>query len=198
MQCSKGEVEKLMENQSKYDPNRKTVGAIYRDAALACKPGETVEAGDLSRELMKSLVDDLNDAIASKPYGNKPFYITVHESKDLMMPRAIRRRMINTRYRPFPEDDTVVFYVEPETNLVEFCWELPHRTVMQNRLNNPDLYEIEEIRQIKAYLNEDYWHFGFRKNEMGNWEPNPHFKDKKLEAQKPKIYQSNLFLPIGF
>ena len=43
-----------MENQSKYDPDRKTVGAIYRDAALAVKPGETVENGDLTRELQSS------------------------------------------------------------------------------------------------------------------------------------------------
>ena len=187
-----------MENQSSYDPNRKTIGAIYRDSAATAKEGDFVEAGDLSRELMKSLVDDLNDSIASNPYGNNPFYITIHESKDLMMPRAIRRRMINTRYRPFPEDDTVVFYVEPETNLVEFCWELPHRTVMYNRINNEWLYEKEEVTQIKAYLNEDYWHFGFCKDEMGNWKPNPHFKDKKLEVPKAKVHQSNLFLPIGF
>lgn len=186
-----------MENQSKYDPERKTVGAIYRDAALACKEGETVEAGDLSRELMKSLIDDINDCIASMPYGKKPFYITIHESKDMLMPRAIRRRMVTTLYRPFPEDDTVVFYVEPETNLVEFCWSLPHRTVMYNRLNNEWLYEKEEVQQIKAYLNEDYWHFGFRKDEMGNWKSNPYFKDKKMEAPKPKVHQSNLLLPIG-
>src|SRR4029077_7012093 len=105
----------VMENQSKYDPNRKTVGAIYRDAAATAKEGDYVEAGDLSRELMTSLVVDLNECISSKPYGNKPFYISIHESKDLMMPRAIKRRMITTKYRPFPEDDTVVFYVEPET-----------------------------------------------------------------------------------
>lgn len=187
-----------MENQSKYDPNRKTVGAIYRDAAATAKEGDFVEAGDLSRELMNSLVVDLNETIASKPYGNKPFYITIHESKDLLMPRAIRRRMITTKYRPFPEDDTVVFYVEPETNIVEFCWELPHRTVMNNRLNNEWLYEPEEVKQIKAYLNEDYWQFGFCKDSMGNWKANPNFKDRKMEAPKPKVHQSNLFLPVGF
>lgn len=185
-----------MENQSRYDPNRKTVGAEYIDASKSAKPGDYIEAGDLSRELMKSLVDDLNDCIASMPYGKKPFYITIHESKDLMMPRAIKRRMITTRYRPFPEDDTVVFYVEPETNLVEFCWSLPHRTVMYNRLNNEWLYEKEEVQQIKAYLNEDYWHFGFCKDEIGRWKPNPYFKDKKMEAQKPKVFNHGLWLPM--
>ena len=187
-----------MENQSKYNSERKTIGAIYRDAALSCKEGETVECGDLTRELMNSLVYDINETVASMPYGNRPFYITVHENKDLMMPRAIKRRMITTKYRPFPEDDTVVFYVEPESNKVEFCWSLPHRTLMHNRLNNEWLYEKEEVTQIKAFLNEDYWHFGFCKDESGNWKPNPHYQDKKMEVPKPKIYQSNLFLPIGF
>ncbi len=186
-----------MENQSQYNPDRKTVGAIYRDAALAVKSGETVEAGDLTRELQSSLVCDLNETIQSKPYDNKPFYITVHEKKDLMMPRCILRRMVTTKYRPFPEDDTIVFYVEPEINKVEFCWCLPHLSEMNNMLNNVGLYENEMITQIKAYKNEDYWHFGFCKDEMGNWKPNNHFKDKKMEPRKAKIHKSNLFLPIG-
>lgn len=187
-----------MENQSRYNPDRKTVGAIYRDAALAVKEGEYVENGDLTRELQKSLVDDLNETIKSMPYGKKPFYITIHEKKDLQMPRAILRRMLTTRYRPYPEDDTIVFYVEPETNLVEFCWCLPHWSEMDNMLNNVGLFEPEMIQQIKAWKNFDLWHFGFCKDEMGNWKPNPHFKDKKLEVPKPKVHQSNLFLPIGF
>ena len=187
-----------MENQSKYDPNRKTVGAIYRDAALAVKEGETVEVGDLTRELQSSLVCDLNDTIESKPFGDRPFYITVHEKKDLLMPKAFLRRMITTKYRPFPEDDTIVFYVEPETNKVEFCWCLPHWSEMQNMLNNISLYEPEMIQQIKAYKNFELYHFGFCKDMMGNWIPNLNWKDKKLEAKKVKIEQSNLFLPIGF
>jgi len=60
------------------------------------------------------------------------------------------------------------------------------------------LFPSHDREQIKAYLNEDYWHFGFCKDEMGHWIANPHFKDKKLEKQKPKVQQSNLFLPIGF
>lgn len=187
-----------MENQSKYDPNRKTVGAIYRDAALACSPGEFVENGDLTRELIKSLVDDINDCIASMPYGNKPFYITVHEKKDLQMPRAILRRLVTSRYRPYPEDDTVVFYVEPENNLVEFCWCLPHWSSMDNMLNNESLYEPEMIREIKAWKNMDLWHFGFCKDPMGNWMANPHFKDKKLDQYKPKPQKANLFVPVNY
>lgn len=187
-----------MENQSRYDPTRKTVGGMYIDAAKNAKQGDFVEAGALGSELMTSLVVDLNETIASCPYGQKPFYICVHESKDLLMPRCIKRRMITTKYRPFPEDDTVVFYVEPETNKVEFCWSLPHRTLMYNRVNNAWLYEPQEVQQIKAFLNEDYFHFGFCKDEMGHWKANPHYKDKPLENQKAKVHESNLFLPIGF
>jgi len=187
-----------MENKSWYDPDRKTVGAIYRDAALACKEGATVENGDLTRELQKSLVDDINDCINSLPFGKKPFYITVHEKKDLQMPRAILRRLITTRYRPYPEDDTIVFYVEPETNIVEFCWCLPHWSEMDNMLANESLFESEMIQQIKAWKDFNLWKFGFCKGDMGQWIANPNYKDKKMEATKQKIVKTNLFLPIGF
>lgn len=182
-----------MENESKYDPNRKTVGAIYRDAAMSVKPGETVEAGDLIRELQSSLVCDLNETIESKPYEGRDFYITVHEKKDLAMPRCILRRMLTTLYRPFPEDDTIVYSVKPKLNDVRFCWCLPHWSEMDNILNNAGLFEPEMVRQIRAFKNEDYYTFGFTKCPMGNWIPNLNWEDKKLEENKVKIERSNLF-----
>lgn len=187
-----------LENQSKYDPTRKTVGAIYRDAALSGKVGETIEAGSLVSELMSSLVCDLNDVIESNPYEGRPFYITVHEKKDLLMPRAFLRRMVTTKYRPFPEDDAIVYSVMPSTNRVEFCWCLPHWSEMDNILNNATLYDVELVRQIKAFKNEDYFHFGFCKDAMGHWIPNLNWKDKSLEQNKIKIEQGSLFLGMGF
>ena len=154
----------MASNQSLFDPSRKNVGAIYRDVAI--KNTETsVVNGDLTHELMKSLVDDLNGTIASNPYDGQPFYITVYEKKDLMMPRAILRRLYTTRYRPYPEADTVVFKVEPRSNTVEFCWCLPHKNEMSNMLENPTLYNKQMLSDIRAWIAEDLPHFGFKKAE---------------------------------
>lgn len=169
-----------MENQSKYDPSRKTVGAIYRDAALN-NTDEYVTNGDLTNELMSSLVTDLNETIESKPYGDKPFYICVHEKKDLQMPRCILRRMITTLYRPYPEDDTLVFSVNPVSNEILFCWCLPHWSEMDNVLANPNLHDKNYVAEIKAWKNIDLYHFGFVKDENGEWIAALNWKDKPMK-----------------
>lgn len=176
-----------MDHQSMYDPTRKTVGAIYREAQLNNKE-DRIEVGDMSRELMSSLVCDLNDTIKSNPHQDRPFYITVHESKDLQMPNMIRRRMLTSVYRPYPEDDTVVFWVNPKTNQVKFCWCLPHWSEMENILANANLFEKEHIEEVRAWKRVDLYFFGFRKDEMGNWTPNEHWKgDKDLTNAENKI-----------
>src|SRR5271165_2305003 len=139
-----------MLNTSLYDPTRKTVGAIYNEAQTSSHDN-SVQNGDLTRELQKSLVDDINETIKSNPYQGKSFYITVHEKKDLQMPRAILRRMITTKYRPYPEDDTIVFYVDPLLEKVEFCWCLPHWSEMDNMLANEWMFDKEMIADIKAW-----------------------------------------------
>ncbi|HEY3527483.1 MAG TPA: hypothetical protein VGK47_14905 [Nitrososphaeraceae archaeon] len=154
----------MANNQSTIDPSRKTVGAIYRDASINNKEAFVVN-GDLTHELMKSLVDDLNNTIASNPFDGKEFYITVYEKKDLLMPRAILRRLYVTKYRPYPEDDTVVFYVEPKSNTVRFCWCLPHVNEMNNMLANEGLYNQEMIQDIQAWKRHDLKHFGFNQVE---------------------------------
>lgn len=175
-----------MENQSKYDPSRKTVGAIYREAQLYGDHSK-IEAGDMTREVMSSLVDDLNDTIKSNPYDGKSFYITVHEKKDLQMKNALLRRMLTSLYRPYPEDDTVVFYVDNLINQVYFCWCLPHWSDMDNMLSNSNLFDKQMISRIKAWKNVDLYHFGFTKDSEGNWMPNPHYKD---EIMKPKLIET--------
>lgn len=175
-----------MENKSKYDPSRKTVGAMYIDAQNA-KHDEFVTNGDLTAELKSSLVCDLNETIESNPHNGRDFFITVHEKKDLQMPRAILRRIITTLYRPYPEDDTIVFHVNMATNEVKFCWCLPHWSEMENMLANEDLFDKEMIGQIKAWKNLDLSHFGFGKDEMGNPVANPHYKgDRKLTEYKKR------------
>lgn len=172
---------------SRFDPTRKTVGAIYNDAQIE---GEKhVEVGDMTRELMSSLVVDLHETIDSQPHPGKEYYILIHEKKDLQMPRAIHRKIVAMPFRPYPEDDTIVFKVSP-VDEVSFCWCLPHSSEMQNMVNNEELFDKNMIEQVKAYFRVDLWHFGFRKDMMGNWEVNPHFIDKKLDEfsyRGPKI-----------
>lgn len=165
-----------MENQSAFDPTRKTVGATYLEAAYKNKD-KFVEAGDLSRELAKSLVDDLNDTIKKKPYGDRAFYITVWERKDLQMKKAIKRSLYTTLYRPWPEDDTVVYYIDPKKGIAEFCWCLPHHTDMPNVINNSEQYPKDYVEDVRAWKNFNLGHFGFHFMKEGAWA----VTDKEIE-----------------
>lgn len=171
-----------MKNQSQYDPSRKTVGAIYKDLQENSK-GEFITVGDMTNELMSSLVEDLNETIidGSKEFQGKEFYITVHEKKDLQMKTCMLRRMLKTKYRPYPEDDTMVFHVEPSNNKIEFCWCLPHHTEMDNILANPNLFDKNLVNEIKAWKRVDLYYFGFVKDPMGNWMANPNRKDHSMD-----------------
>jgi len=147
---------------SKIDPTRNTVGSIYREAALN-NTDEYVINGDLTHELMKSFVFDLNETIASDPFDGREFYITVYEKKDLQMNRAILRRLYKSLYRPYPEADTVVFYVNPKTNKVKFCWCLPHQHQMDDVLMNFTLYDKNYVSDVQAWKAVNLKHFGFDK-----------------------------------
>lgn len=151
-------------HQSRIDPTRKTVGAIYNEAQKNNTDAYVIN-GDLTHELTNSLVDDLNKTIASNPFDGKPFYITVYEKKDLQMKKALLRRLYVTKYRPYPEDDTVVFYVEPRSNNVKFCWCLPHSSEMDNILMNFLHYDKNLVADIRAWKAENLEHFGFRQKE---------------------------------
>ena len=183
-----------MQNQSRFDASRKTVGAIYRDAQMSSHDPYVINE-DLTAVMMSSLVEDLNETICdgTKDYDGKPFYITVHERKDLQMKRALQRKMIKRTMRPYPEDDTVVFYVDPRINDVRFCWCLPHWSEMDNMLNSHELYDHELIEEIRAWKRVDLHHFGFMKDEMGNWQPNPNWKDKEMGEQKIRVRKIHTF-----
>lgn len=193
-----------MENQSKYDPTRKTVGAIYRDAQMH---GEKtpITVGDLANELKSSLVEDLNAELEEFPrqkehaqFDKRPYFITIHESKDMAMPRALRRRILRTLYRPYPEDDTLVFWRNEDRSEIRFCWQLPHWTEMDNMLASQELWELNQsdhdyLTLIKAWKNVDLHHFGFMKDEIGNWRPNPHWEDKLMSKTAGQVKIINPF-----
>jgi hypothetical protein len=177
--------------------DRDTVGTIYQNAQFSGE--KQVITGDMNYELRKSLVDDLNETIiiATKEFESIPFYITVHEKKDLQMKSAILRRMIKTKYRPYPEDDTLVFYINPVHNEVYFCWCLPHWSEMDNILANHNLYEYTEsdrqyVARIRDWKNMRLEYFGFCKNAEGNWMANPNYLGDELLKKQEGVKPSNI------
>jgi hypothetical protein len=185
--------EGILEKKLKIDPtksrfaDRDTVGKMYRDAQINNRE-DKITVGDLTNEILSSLVEDLNDTIDSKPYDNKrPYYICIVDKKDLMMKRAIIRSIQTTVYRPWPEDDTTVFYIDPVLNEVRFCWCIPHNTEIFNIIANENLYDADLVAKLKAWRKVDLYHFGFRKNDKGEWEGNPAAirNDQLLSINKP-------------
>lgn len=171
----------LDKNRSLYDPSRNTVGAIYRSAQMS--NAAPVIIGDMTNELSKGLVEDINDALSAPRKTDEPFFLMVHEKKDLQMKSAILRRMLFFNYRPWPEDDTTVFWKNPKTQEVRFCWSLPHWSEMDNVLMNEDQFEPEFISQIKAWKAYDLRPFGFYYHPKEKWIPNPKWKDKRIDSK---------------
>src|SRR5437762_763548 len=112
--------------------DRETVGTIYRDAQINGE--KNVIVGDITYELRKSLVEDLNDTIfvGRQEFEERQFYIIVYEKWDYQMQKAFVRRLIKREKRPYPEADTSVYKVIPNEDKVYFCWDLPHRNQMLN------------------------------------------------------------------
>lgn len=165
--------------------DRETVGTI---AIRAAQTRERVQVGDMARELMPQLVFDLNEAIAANPFDGRPYYIVIHEKKDLLLKNMIPRRVLRQEYRPYPEENTQVYWTDPKSQETLFCWCLPHRTEFPNILNNASRYEKEYIKDIIAYSKERLDHFGFYKAGMKDdktpiYYPIPGFKDRKLRGK---------------
>jgi hypothetical protein len=180
-----------MENQSHIDPTRKTVGSIYRDAQMHGERGVVI--GDVNHEIKKDLVKDINEAIemGEKEMNGKPFYLAIYEKYDLMLKKGLVRIRKITKYRPYPEQDSMVFHVYPG-GTVYFCWELPHRSQMMNVMMNPDLYDPEYVQTLKRWENIQLEYFGFKKDDEGNWIENELFRGDHLlgttqAEKKPKI-----------
>ena len=173
-----------MENQSRYDPSRPTVGHIYRE--INSRPAtEHILVGDMCNEMMKGLVEDINDGIQLRPFkdqGDPPWYIMIHEKRDLQMPNSFLRRILHFKKRPWPEDDTTVFWHNPQTLETRFCWSLPHHAEMTNIIANENLFHPDLVSEVKAWKRFDLTFFGFTKDVMGNYVPNPRWKDRPLEA----------------
>lgn len=173
-----------MTNQSNFDPTRKTVGSIYRDAQIHGEKGVII--GDVNHEIKKDLVKDINEAIEEgvKAMDGKPFYLAIYEKYDLMLKRGLVRIRKITKYRPYPEQDSMVFHVYPGGD-VYFCWELPHRTQMMNILMSPDLFDPEYVQMLKRWENIQLEYFGFKKDDEGFWIENDMFRGDPLIGAAP-------------
>lgn len=176
---------KRIPGKSLYDPTRDTVGKIYRDAQLNSHE-DIILVGDMSKGLISSFVDDVNDALKEYDKKEKPYYLMIHEKKDLQMKQAILRRMLYFGYRPWPEDDTVVFWKNPKTQELRFCWALPHWSEMDNILTNPHNYAKEYVFQIKSWKKYNLRPFGFYYDNVEQWIPNPKWKDRLIEEYGKK------------
>jgi len=167
--------------QSKIDPTRNTVGSIYREAQINGEKGVVI--GDVNHEIKKDLVTDINEAIEigmkDDELKGKPFYLALYEKYDLMLKRGLVRIRKITKYRPYPEQDMMLFHVYPNGDIY-FCWELPHRSQMINIVMNPGLYPHEQVEQIKRWENLQLEYFGFTKDEMGNWVENMFYRGDSL------------------
>lgn len=168
-----------MEYQSKIDPTRQTVGSIYRDAQINGERGVVI--GDVNHEITKDLVKDINEAIeqGTKEMDGKPFYLAIYEKYDLMLKRGLVRIRKVTKYRPYPEQDMMCFHIYPGGDIY-FCWELPHRSQMMNILMSPDLFDPARVEMIKRWENLQLEHFGFTKDEEGNWVENKLYRGDSL------------------
>lgn len=180
-----------MDFKSKIDPSRNTVGSIYRDAQINGEKGVVI--GDVNHEIKKDLVTDINEAIeqGEKEMGGKPFYLAIYEKQDLMLKKGLVRIRKITKYRPYPEQDSMVFHVYPG-GTVYFCWELPHRSQMLNILMSPGLYDQAQVDQIRRWENLQLEYFGFTKDENGNWVENMLYRGDYLmgsqdKKEKPKL-----------
>lgn len=180
-----------MEFRSNIDKTRETAGKIYRDAQINGEKGVII--GDVNHEIKKDLVKDINEAIIAgeKEMNGKPFYLAIYEKYDLMLKRGLVRIRKITKYRPYPEQDSMVFHAYPGGD-VYFCWELPHRSHMMNILMNPDLYDPEYILRLKRWENIQLEYYGFKKDDDGNWVENELYRGDTLlgapaPEKKPKV-----------
>lgn len=182
-----------MDLTSKIDPSRNTVGSIYRNAQIHAETGVVI--GDVNHEIKKDLVKDINEAIemGQKEMENKPFYLAIYEKYDLMLKKGLVRIRKITKYRPYPEQDSMVFHVFPGES-VYFCWELPHRSQMLNILMNPDLYDRKQVDMIRRWENLQLEHFGFTKDENANWVENKLYRGDFLLGSQDGEKQVKILL----
>lgn len=164
-----------------FDPTRDTVGKIYRDLQMHGDHSPVI-VGDLAHEFTKDLVYDINEALCAPCENDEPFYLIMVEKWDLQMPKEMSRTFTRQNWRPWPENNTTVFWKDPKTQELRFCWSLPHHSEMFNIENNPDQFDPGLVADVKAWKAFDMRYFGFYwSGKKYKWLPNPNHKDKSIK-----------------
>ncbi len=165
-----------------YDPSRQNIGKIYRDLQIGADH-LPILVGDMANELTKSLVVDINEALCLPRKDDKPFFLVIVEKRDLQMPNAMYRHRQTLSFRPYPEDNTTVFWKDPKAQIVRWCWQLPHWAEMDLILANEDQFDPSYIANIKAWKANNLRPFGFYWNDKEKWLPNPKWVDKDVSVK---------------
>jgi len=165
--------------------DRETVGTQYLKAQK--NSVENLTVGEVGGSMVSGLVEDLNDAIQSNPFEGRDFYLNVVEERDLQMKNALKRRIFTTLYRPYPEDNTLVFKVTPRESRVFYCWDLPHHSEFFNILSFQEHYDPTYISLIKAWVNNDLSNFGFIKVNMNSSQVEG-YDEKTINAYREAYY----------
>lgn len=164
--------------------DRDTVGTTYLQAQNNSVSG--LSTMEMSAEMAQGLTEDINETIQSNPFHGEPFYINVVEERDLQMKNAFKRRIFKTKYLPYPEDNTLVFFVEPKKNRVSFCWDIPHHSEFFNILSNFMLYDKNYIDMIRDWRSNDLSKFGYIKVSMNSAQVEGY--DKKITDRYKENY----------
>jgi hypothetical protein len=177
-----------MNNQSLFDPNRKTVGAISNEIRKA--DTKSMLIGDVNHEMLKGLVDDINQALddGRMTFPNQDFYVLVTEKWEIQMKNALVRKVAVFKRRPYPEANTTCFKYDSKKREVLYCWDLPIRHEMWNVQAASEIFDPQVVQDIKAWENNEMEHFGLMKVGIGDlWVENPHFQDRPMIEKKPTV-----------
>ena len=99
------------------------------------------------------------------------------------MKKALKRRVITTLYRPYPENNTKVFYTDPKKQRTYYCWELPHHSEIPNTLIHKHSNNHDYIRRLEEWMRNDLSNFGFIKVTMSSSQVEG-YDEKKINMYK--------------
>ncbi len=134
--------------------SEKTYGQLMLEAAALT---ERQEVGETNEALMQRFKDIIEDAV-QKNYekGVKgKYYIHIWLQKEPYAQNAIRiyPQCRRTRPSPYQGTDHYLWSVE-DGGKVQFEWCIPKKEIVQHVLNNPNNFDPDYVRMLKAYVSD--------------------------------------------